>query len=370
MEQSIAQLRNSQYLRAMLDSLSDMIRVVTREGKIAFTNKSYDKRMAYGTDSVGTFCYELYGQNHTCEPCITQEVMRSGRARQVTRHLNGRVYSMMAAPLPDENGKISAVMEIFRDITLDVNIRDRLCAITTKMSSDLHLAQEVQESLVRRATPDIEGYSLYAHYLPCEMVGGDMCDVIVADEKMVLYVADASGHGVTPSMLGVFFARSVHGSVGMGITDPAQILAHIQQEFQELNVDSSLYITAFVLVIDIPTGHYSYSNGGLSVVPVHYHAAGGEVSELFMSSPPVSRWFVDPQFGLEDGQLAPGDRIFIYSDGIGDVQVDQDALDRMYAAFAAPDYKADDFALFVIKSIRSKQNDDLTMLICERQPDM
>lgn len=370
MQQTIQQIQNSQYLSTMLDSLTDMIRVVTREGRISYANKPYIKKLAYGKNVVNTCCYELYGRKQICDPCIIREVMETGRARQVTRHVNGRTYALKAAPLVDEQGNVTAVMEIFRDITLDANIRDRLCQITSKMSSDMLLAQQVQESLVKRALPSVEGYSVHTHYLPCEMVGGDMCDVIVMGDKLVMYVADVSGHGVPTSMLGVFFARGVHGSVGMGISDPSQILGYIQHEFQELNLEDSLYITAFVLVLDVPTGSYSYSNGGLSVVPVHYHVDTGEVSELFMSSPPISHWFKDPTFGLAHGTMAPGDRIFIYSDGIGEVQVDDDALKELHAAFASPQYTADSFALHVLKDIRTKQNDDLTMLICERQPDV
>lgn len=368
MEQTNETIQNSQFLRAMLDSLSDMIRVVTREGRIAFTNRSYDKKMAFGTDTVGSFCYELYGQDRNCSPCITREVMDSGRTRQVTRHVNDRVYSMMAAPLRDEEGNTVAVLEIFRDITLDVNIRDKLCLTTTKLNRDLHLAQEVQMSMVKRVAPDVEGYNLAASYMPCETVGGDMCDMIVSGDKLIMYIADASGHGVTPSMLGVFFARALHAAVAMGVIDPSGLLDYIQHEFQQLNVDDSLYITAFVLTLDMPTGRFSYSNAGLSVVPMQFHAATGEVSELFMGSPPVSRWFTDPTFGLSDGELAGGDRLFIYSDGIAEVQVNESALSLMQDKFSAPDYTQNDFIRFVLSDLRGGQGDDLTMLICERQP--
>lgn len=363
--ESFEELHSRPYLSAMLDTLSDMVRVVTREGKIAYANRAYTRNLAYGCDVTGHYCYEMYGYKEACRPCITRDVMSSGKMRQVTRELNGRKYSVTASPLKDpETGKTVAVMETFRDITLDLNIRNNLVSQTSKLQQDLQLARKVQQALIKGVLPRIDGYELYASYKPCEAVGGDMYDVFVTGDKLVMYVADACGHGVTPSMLGVFFSRAVHAANIMGITDPPEILAYVQSEFEGLKVDPSLYITGFVLVIDIPTGHYRYSNAGLSVAPVQCHE--GKVEELIMSSPPVSLWFEDPEFGVSEGDLFPGDRILIYTDGLGDVQVNPDGLKELYDQFSQQNFSSDSFVRYVLTYMHTRPTDDLTVLICAR----
>ena len=82
-----------------------------------------------------------------------------------------------------------------------------------KMQKDLQLARKLQEALVKGALPKVGGdYELTAGFFPCEAVGGDIYDCTVYDDKLVMYVADVSGHGVMPAMLAVFFlARSARG---------------------------------------------------------------------------------------------------------------------------------------------------------------
>lgn len=366
--ESKLEVNDVQYLKTMLDSLRDMIRIVTREGKIAYTNYAYDHRLGCGIKTEGHPYYEVYGTETESkqDQVLMQEVL-DGRTRQTTRTMGGRMYSVSASAINNPaTGSPVAVMEVFRDITLDVNIRNNLVTQAGKLQRDLNLAKQVQESLVRGALPAIEGYELFAHYLPCETVGGDMYDVFVCGDKLVMYIADAAGHGIMPAMLGVFFSRAAHAANTLGITDPSQILGHVLQEYGELKIEDTFYITGFVLVVDMPTGDFSYSNAGLSVVPIHYEAATGNVKELYMEAPPISHWFSDAKFPVKNGHMDPGDRILLYTDGLADVQTDDVALGKLYDMFGEDSFTCDGFVRGVRRELHTRQSDDLTMLMLVR----
>ncbi|MEG2189604.1 MAG: SpoIIE family protein phosphatase, partial [Christensenella sp.] len=158
-------------------------------------------------------------------------------------------------PIMGKDAVPIAAVEVFRDITLDYNIKQNLLMQNAKMQKDLQLARKLQEALVQGALPKIGGddYELTAGFFPCEAVGGDIYDCTVYDDKLVMYVADVSGHGVMPAMLAVFFSRVVRAACVTGHFLPSEILDYAEKEYLELGLADSIYITAFITVVDLKT---------------------------------------------------------------------------------------------------------------------
>ncbi len=353
-----------EYLESILNAMSDMVRIITKEGRVALTNKSYDRKMADGKNTLGERCYELFCQTDECDFCISQEVLSTGMTQQTTRKYNNRVYSVTVSPLKDLNGENIAAVEVFRDMTLDYNIKKNLLAQNAKMQKDLQMARSLQQALVRNILPAVPGYQLYSGFFPCEAVGGDIFDCITYGDKLVLYVADVSGHGVMPAMLAVFFSRAVRAACFNGKILPSEIFSEVQKEFMNLNLSDSIYITGFIVVLDKVTGDFHYSNAGLSVVPVLFD---GEVHELYMSASPISRWFDNPVFEDAKGHMKAGARILIYSDGIYNIHSDETAKNRLYEMFCAEEFACDTFVSDVRRELHTRPEDDLTILVCHRK---
>ncbi|MBD5559508.1 MAG: SpoIIE family protein phosphatase [Clostridia bacterium] len=350
------------HLMPVIDALSDMVRIVSREGRILYTNKAYDRRVAYGQPSTGQLCYALYGRTTSCENCVTCE---SGAQRGQVREFNDRRYSVNVTPLLGEDGEMMAIMEVFRDISLESAVRSRLMEQDKTRQRDLFLANKLQSAFTKLMMPDVPGYMLAADYQPCERVGGDMFDCIQFGDKLVMYVADVSGHGIPASMLSIFFARSVDTACKLGLDTPQAILGHVQEEFTELQVDDDLYITGFVAVLDQPSGRLQYSNAGLSVTPVIAHE--GCVRELFQGAMPICLWSADRRFRQSEDCLEPGDRLLLYTDGIPEVQTDEAAQSRFYDLFSAEPFTASEFFYKVRRDFITHKQDDLTMLVLERE---
>ncbi len=354
----------TEYLKAIIDAMSDMVRVISREGKVALTNQSFDRKIAGNRNTVGQCCYEVFKQEDECERCLSREVMLTGKRQQFTRKYDGRVYSVTVSPLFGENENCVAAVEVFRDMTLDYNIKQNLLTQNAKMQKDLQLARNLQQALIKNVLPVIKGYELFAGFFPCEAVGGDIYDCMVYGDKMIMYVADVSGHGVMPAMLAVFFSRAVRTACSLGLALPSEIFNYVQMEFLDLNLSDAIYITGFIMMVDIEKGTYLYSNAGLSVVPILFD--GEKIEEFYMSAPPICRWFDKPDFRDASGTLKDGSRILIYSDGIRDVQADERVKGRLYDFFTQKDFSCDEFVAQVRRELHTKPEDDLTMLICRK----
>lgn len=355
---------NLSQAKLLLNHVSEMVRIVTEEGKVAYTNEAFKRKIADNVETVGQHCYEVFGKDEECTLCPVRETFELGTARQITRIHNGKRYLVNISPIINESGETVAVMEVFRDRTLDFNIKQEQDSKIAKMEYDLHLARQMQKALVKNALPTAAGYSFYSSFFPSDKVGGDMFDCLNFGNKMVMYVADVSGHGVMPAMLGVFFSRAVKTACSLGMLVPSEILNFVQKEYETLELDDSIYITAFLVVLNTFDGSFLYSNAGLSVVPIVFD--GKNIKELQMSSLPVSTWFAHPGFEDAEGTLAPGARLLIYSDGVSNIHRDKNVVHKLYEMFSEEPFSAEDFAAELSSNLHTKQEDDFTMLICSR----
>lgn len=355
-----ASLHETKHLTSFIDAMGDMVRVVAEDGRVLLTNLSFKKAM--GEDPAET-CYSTLGRTHRCQNCLAKNVLKNGKVHKSTREINGRIYSVTASPLTGREGMPVAVIEAFRDITTDFELRQQLMRSNVKMQTDLELARRLQFSLVRHDFKDIPGVRVTVGFYPCEAVGGDIYDCFETDGKIIMYVSDVSGHGVMPAMLAVFVARTIRQICGQGETAPDRILSKLQKEFGRLDIDESVYITAFVVSLDLETNELAYANAGLSVPPLLLD--GGGVTELYLPAQPVCSWFERPKFEMSKITLHPDSRLLLYTDGIFGSYGKNKTLKKTGDNFSKKDFDAKAFIQNIRKGLNKQLKDDLTLLVCE-----
>jgi len=123
------QLKNSEKMyRTLIESLHDGVCMVNRDFEIVLANQSLLNHLSDGTDElIGKRCYEiLQNSSKPCEgkdhPCPTREVLKTGKPASVTHsHIStsGDIVfeEMNAYPIFSEEGDITHVVEVVRDIT-------------------------------------------------------------------------------------------------------------------------------------------------------------------------------------------------------------------------------------------------------------
>ncbi len=194
------------------------------------------------------------------------------------------------------------------------------------LDRDLKEAQGLQESLVRETFKDLGTAQISLTLKASGHVGGDLVGFFpISDTCVGLFSLDVSGHGVTSALLaarlaGLLGTAAPEQNVAMEPDpaggwralppgDVAQKLNRIM--FEEMTTE--LYFTLGLAEIDLCTGK------GRMVQAGHPHpvvqSKTGEIDWIGTGGMPVGL-LPDAEFDDFPIQLQPGDRLFLYSDGI------------------------------------------------------
>ena len=236
-----------------------------------------------------------------------------------------------------------------------------------QISQDLKRAEVIQGALLPQVPPVMRGLSVHSLYRPGHFVGGDLYDVIAVDEdKIVIYVADASGHGVSAAMLSVLFKQHLSKMLVPGAAvSPAVILEKINGELFRDIAAPGMFVTAVYCLID--TGRATVDIASAGHPPVHLVHAG-TVSHIERTGPALglraNAVFKETRIGL-----GPGDRLFLYSDGLTDsagvgAEKQNILVDRLFAAeLYTESFLKDQLAQLPPPS--ACERDDITMVLVE-----
>ena len=221
--------------------------------------------------------------------------------------------------------------------------------INAHMLRDLKAAAKVQRSLLPADDVAIPATNVAWRYVPCQSLAGDFLNVFpLDDEHAGLFVVDVSGHGVPSSLMAVTVGRFLTPKVTdqsllvrqgpdgrIAVTRPADVATQLNRLFQA-DEFSGLYFTLLYGVLHLPTGRFDYCSGGHPAL-VRVPAGGGDVEFHAMESFPIA-FVPDVEYEQKSLQLAPGDRLFLYSDGVPEA-MDKDRNpygdDAMAACIAA-----------------------------------
>lgn len=317
MERFVLHNRDPRFLQHVMDGLPDMMRVVNANRQIVWTNEPMRRIMG---DPAGGVCRgtEEENGNAGCAQCVCARALELGRAATATRRYRGRTYKVTASPVATEAKDPDLAIEVWRDVTGEMRMRDRILSQNEKLVQDLNFARRLQQALLPDRMPAPDRYFFDAFYRPCEAVGGDFYDVFAAgDGTMVFYIADVAGHGVTAAMLTVFFSQTVRSVLQM-MRDaaPDAVLREVSKRFSQMGLEEHLYITAWLGALELATGKLRYSNAGHIAAPILWD--GERVHSLEMPGMPICRWMEDARYRVETAELPPGGRLFIHTDGLSD----------------------------------------------------
>jgi len=103
------------------------------------------------------------------------------------------------------------------------------------MSTALGVAQEVQQSLLPKDDPALQGFDIAGSSVYCDETGGDYYDFIDIDQdRLAVVVGDVSGHGVSSALL-MATARAL---IMLRASMPGQAAGIINDVNKQLSLDS------------------------------------------------------------------------------------------------------------------------------------
>ena len=277
-----------------------------------------------------------------------------------------------------ETGRLArSLVSMAGDIGQYIDNITNVTAEKERISAELHVATQIQANMLPRVFPPFPErgeFDLYALMYPAKEVGGDFYDFFLIDENhLAIIVADVSGKGVPAALFMVIAKTLLKSHLQHGGT-PQETIAKVNDELCEGN-DAMMFVTAWLGVLDIQTGEFTYVNAGHN--PPLYRRA--DASYEWLNCEPGLVLAVMP--GMEYAQkkltLCKDDRIFIYTDGIPeaiDRNEEQYGNDRLYqymnhtggmSAVNTVHGLLEDIQAFVGPA---EQFDDITMLLLEYTP--
>ncbi|HET8923477.1 MAG TPA: SpoIIE family protein phosphatase [Candidatus Acidoferrum sp.] len=173
-------------------------------------------------------------------------------------------------------------------------------------------ARAIQEKLLPREIPQMPGYEIAAASQSARIVGGDYFDVLPFDEDaMGICIADVAGKGMPAALLMSNLQAAVRGLSSRSLS-PNLLCVRLNSVVYK-NTASDRFITFFYAQLDGPAGRLHYANAGHN--PPFLVRRDGTHARLTEGGG-VLGVFAEQQFSSGTVQLAPGDRVILYTDGV------------------------------------------------------
>jgi len=327
-----------------------------------------------GALQLGVVLQELKGSSAIVvfildESEVTERKMLSGRAGQFLRVPSTVTPDVLRANLHAAGALQPAIADLRRDVFNLRRLNGASRGAGETLDEEMRLASRLQRDFLPRRMPEIGPAKFNALYRPVSFVSGDIYDVTRLDETHVgFYIADAVGHGLPAALLTMFIKKALQTKRIVGntyqIIPPDVSLAELNDDICAQDLSSCNFCTAIYGVLDISDLTLTYARAG-HPEPVLARRDGNY--EYLNASGCLLGVFEDAVFEAKKVQLAPGDRLVLYTDGACDsMGVDKAAtFTDIFGADMAlpqPDMMAAAAARIDEACTQGKQIDDITLM--------
>lgn len=254
-------------------------------------------------------------------------------SRRVTRSITEPIEIMTGGVEVISNGnldyhidvksgdEIEILSESFNNMTTNLKQYINDLAVVTadreRISAELNIAMHIQTSMlpyIFPPFPERDDFDIYASMDPAMQVGGDFYDFFLIDDTHLgLVIADVSGDGI-PAALFMVIARTLIKNKMMDGVQPKDVLEAVNNQLCENN-EVGMFVTAFIGILEIPTGEFVYSNAGHNV-PIIYNSKLKSANWLSVDPCFVMAGIKGIKYTQKKINISKGDVIYLYTDGV------------------------------------------------------
>ena len=241
-----------------------------------------------------------------------------------------------------------------------------------RIEKELNLAAAIQQKIIPKELPAIDGYQLAGINIPSREVGGDYYDCIdTGDGKYALIMADVAGKGISAALLVNTLNAALYSYLEFNLP-----LTGLADKLNKLIYKSSppdKYITFFIAVLDSKSGSLDVLNAGHN--PTFLLRKDGTLGQIDAGGIGLGMLDLGIPYAGQSLTINPGDKLFLYTDGIPEAMnlAEEEYSDRRMIEFLKKNSArpVDEFIKLIVEDVKSftkeaEQSDDITTLILKR----
>ena len=221
--------------------------------------------------------------------------------------------------LPDIRHKdeICQLRDSFEDMQHSLSTYiEQLTAATAQrasMESELSIASDIQMSMLPKTFPPFperKDIDIYASLTPARIIGGDLYDFFIRDEKLFFCIGDVSGKGI-PAAIVMSAVSTQFRALSAWEASPEALVSALNESLCVRN-DSLMFVTFFCGVLNLRDGELKYCNAGHDAPLLLTGQAAFLETEPNLPLGVEAGW----KYLGQQTVLAPGTTILLYTDGV------------------------------------------------------
>ncbi len=220
--------------------------------------------------------------------------------------------------------------EVLARVRVHLRISENNRAIAREQHARMEELRNAQQAILVRPE-NCPGACFAVYYEPLEAAGGDFYDVVAVDPDVFGYfVADVSGHGASAAFLTSAIKALLRQYTGL-LFSPEDTMRGVDSVMRQM-LGEGQYLTACYAHLNKRTRRLSVVSAGHP--PLIVVSAAGEAQTLQMDSDPLGI-FSSLVLQRKETKVAPGDRFFLYTDGLIESSpggARRDGIQRLVAA--------------------------------------
>jgi serine phosphatase RsbU (regulator of sigma subunit)/anti-sigma regulatory factor (Ser/Thr protein kinase) len=180
-----------------------------------------------------------------------------------------------------------------------------------RLAQELRVARLIQQTLLPRSVPALEGYEVAAYYQPAREVGGDFYDFLYFEDGRVgLIIGDVTDKGV-PAALVMATTRTLLRAAAERLEAPGAVLERVN-ELLYPDIPARMFVTCLYALLNPANGRLRYANAGHDVP---YRRGSDGVDELRARGMPLGL-MQGMTYEEKEIELSPGETVLFHSDGL------------------------------------------------------
>ncbi|MFV1968461.1 MAG: PP2C family protein-serine/threonine phosphatase [Pirellulaceae bacterium] len=254
-------------------------------------------------------------------------VWQQGEFTNLAKFISNGLHSHL---MRDAEGDFIFLLPSMIEAAQAAMIAQRSRMLAERLREEVDSVRRLQESVIPKDLPAPEGYEVVARYEPSQirivgdspviMAGGDYYDVFnLGNDKMIMLVGDASGHGVKACMSIMTMHTLIRMIRDQRYPNTVEFVSEVNRRLCSSDIvqDEGGFITLLYSALDLTNHHVTLTSAG-QPMPLIQDLATNEVKTVATEEQGGLPLAIDEDWVYEDVtfEIPENSRLLIYTDGL------------------------------------------------------